>query len=105
MDKLVQTYKISSDFSKKVVFLNKMQLFSSDNVFSAYKSKVACHIQNDIILDWFKVLNINNVAFKEFYKFLDYRPSVSAQDLMSKGFKGKPLGDEIERLEAEAFKK
>lgn len=105
MDKLVQTYKISSDFSKKVVFLNKMQLFSPDNVFSAYKSKVACHIQNDIILDWFKVLNINNVVFKEFYKFLDYRPSVSAQDLMSKGFKGKALGEEIERLESEAFKK
>lgn len=105
IDKMVQTYKISSDFSKKVVFLNKMQLFSPDNVFNAYKSKVACHISNDIILDWLRVLNINKEVFKPFYKFLDYRPSVSAQDLMSKGFKGKALGDEIERLEAEAFKK
>ena len=37
-------------------------------------------------------------------KFVDYRPSVSAQELMSQGFKGKALGDEIKRLEIEKFK-
>ena len=37
-------------------------------------------------------------------KFVEYKPSVSAQELMSQGFKGKSLGDEIKRLEIEKFK-
>ena len=37
-------------------------------------------------------------------KFIEYKPSVSAQELMSQGFKGKDLGDEIKRLEIEKFK-
>lgn len=103
--RMVQTYKINSEFTKKVVFLIKMQLFSINNVFSAYKSKIACHIDDNIILEWLKVLGINKDVFKHFYKFLDYEPTVSAQDLMDKGFKQKALGDEIERLEIEEFKK
>jgi hypothetical protein len=35
---------------------------------------------------------------------LKYKPSVSAEDLMKQGFKGKALGDEIKRLEIEKFK-
>jgi hypothetical protein len=38
-------------------------------------------------------------------KFVEYKPTISAQDLMSQGFKGKSLGDEIKRLEIENFKK
>lgn len=102
---MVQTYKINLDFTKKVIFLIKMQLFSINNVFNAYKAKIACHISNDMILEWFSVLNINKDVFKEFYKFLEYRPTISAQELMSKGFQKKALGDEIERLETIAFKK
>jgi hypothetical protein len=35
---------------------------------------------------------------------MEYRPTVSSQELMAKGFKGKELGIEIKRLETEKFK-
>ena len=40
----------------------------------------------------------------EVIKFVDYKPSVSSEELMSQGFKGKELGIEIKRLEVEKFK-
>ncbi len=36
--------------------------------------------------------------------FIRYKPTTSSQDLMSQGFKGKALGDEIKRIEIEKFK-
>jgi hypothetical protein len=37
-------------------------------------------------------------------KFVDYKPTTSSQELMSQGFKGKELGEEIKRLEIDKFK-
>jgi hypothetical protein len=37
-------------------------------------------------------------------KFVNYKPSVSSGELMSQGFKGKALGEEIKRIEIEKFK-
>jgi len=34
---------------------------------------------------------------------LKFQPSVSGNDLISQGFKGKELGSEIERIETENF--
>jgi hypothetical protein len=66
-----------------------------------YKSKLQCHIEDSTILEWFKVLSIND-GIK--IKFVEYKATTSAQELMSQGFKGKSLGDEIKRLEVEKFK-
>jgi hypothetical protein len=71
------------------------------NAFDYYKSKVRCHITDEEILDWLNVRQIDSPIFR---KFLKYKPSVSAEDLMKQGFKGKALGDEIKRLEIEKFK-
>ena len=54
-----------------------------------------------LLLEWLKVETIDT---NELIKFVEYKPSVSAQELMSQGFKGKELGDEIKRLEVEKFK-
>jgi hypothetical protein len=66
-----------------------------------YKSKLQCHIEDKTILEWFRTQEINDPVK---IKFVEYKPITSAQDLMSKGFKGKALGDEIKRIEIERFK-
>ena len=99
--KLVQDYKIESELVNKVVFLISLLDFRVENVFDVYKKRQQCAITDATILEWLKVETIDT---NELVKFVEYRPSVSAQELMSQGFKGKDLGIEIKRLEVEKFK-
>lgn len=101
-NKMVQSWKIPIDISRKVIFLISLINFNSDSVMDFYKAKIRCHINNDEILDWIRVSNLND---KYLTKFIDFVPKVSAKELMELGFKGKELGDEINRLESEEFKK
>jgi len=100
-NKLVQEYKIESELATKVVFLISLLTFSVDDVFDFYKKRQQCGISDSSILEWIKVQGISD---NNLVKFIDYRPSISAQELMSQGFKGKELGLEIKRLEVEKFK-
>jgi len=100
-NRMVQNYKIDADTAKKAIFLTRLEELDETNAFDYYKSKVRCHITDEEILDWLNVRQIDSPIFK---KFLKYKPSVSAEDLMKQGFKGKALGDEIKRLEIEKFK-
>jgi tRNA nucleotidyltransferase/poly(A) polymerase len=100
-NKMILDYKIEGDIASKVVFLIDLLKITTDNVFDLYKKKIRCHVTNSQIVDWLDTCEINN---KIFIRFIDYVPSVSAEDLMAKGFKGKELGDEIKRLEIENFK-
>lgn len=99
--KMIQEYKIGGDIASKVVFLLDLLKLTTDNVLDLYKKKVRCHCTVEEIIDWLDTCGIHN---KIFIRFIDYVPSVSAEDLMAKGFKGKALGDEIKRLEIEKFK-
>ena len=99
--KLVQDYKIESETATKIVFLLKLLKLNTELAFDMYKLKLQCHIQDITILEWLEVLSINDPIK---IKFVEYKPTTSAQDLMSQGFKGKSLGDEIKRLEIENFK-
>lgn len=101
LDKMVQNYKIEIETATKVVFLISLLSFKVEDVFDIYKKRQQCAITDATILEWLKVQGIDNDAL---VKFVEYRPSVSAQELMSQGFKGKALGDEIKRLEIEKFK-
>ena len=100
-NKLVQEYKIEIELATKVVFLLTLLSFKVEDVFDIYKKKQQCAITDQTILEWLKVQSIDTDTL---IKFVEYRPSVSAQELMSQGFKGKDLGDEIKRLEVEKFK-
>lgn len=104
-DKLV-SYKIpdspeSGHISSKIAFLIQLSSLIPETVTDVYGKKRQCGIDDDTILEWLKVNNIKEPIFN---KFIGYRPSVSSQDLMKQGLKGKPLGDEIRRLEIEKFK-
>jgi tRNA nucleotidyltransferase/poly(A) polymerase len=101
-NKMILQYKIEGDIASKVVFLIDLLKLSPENAFDLYKKKVRCHCTSAQIVDWLDTCGISD---KIFIRFIDYVPSVSAEDLMDKGFKGKELGDEIKRLEIENFKK
>jgi tRNA nucleotidyltransferase/poly(A) polymerase len=100
-DKLAQEYKIELETATKVTFLISLLSFKVEDVFDIYKKRQQCAITDATILEWLKVKGIDTDTL---VKFVEYRPSVSAQELMSQGFKGKALGDEIKRLEIEKFK-
>jgi tRNA nucleotidyltransferase/poly(A) polymerase len=100
-DKLAQEYKIELETATKVTFLISLLSFKVEDVFDIYKKRQQCAITDQTILEWLKVESIDT---NELIKFVEYRPSVSAQELMSQGFKGKDLGEEIKRLEVEKFK-
>ena len=100
-DKLAQEYKIELELATKVTLLISLLNFKVEDVFDIYKKRQQCAITDDTILEWLKVETIDT---NELIKFVEYKPSISAQELMSQGFKGKSLGDEIKRLEIEKFK-
>ena len=100
-DKLAQEYKIELETATKVTFLLSLLSFKVEDVFDIYKKRQQCAITDQTILEWLKVEGIDTDTL---IKFVEYRPSVSAQELMSQGLKGKELGIEIKRLEIEKFK-
>ena len=99
--KLVQEFKIEGDVAKKIVFLLDFIKMGVDDVFDVYKKKIASGISDSTILEW---LSITGNETPMLIKFIDYKPTVSSQELMDQGFKGKELGIEIKRLEIEKFK-
>lgn len=101
-DKLVQGYKIESDTAKKVIFLLSFSTLTPENAFEMFKKKEQCFITDTTILEWIKVNSINDPVK---IKFLEYKPSTSAEELMAKGITGRDLGIKIKELEVENFKK
>jgi tRNA nucleotidyltransferase/poly(A) polymerase len=100
--RLIQEYKIESDIATKIVFLVRILELTPELAFDMYKSKTQCHIEDSTILEWFRTQGINDPVK---IKFLEYKPTTSAEELMSRGIKGRELGIEIKRLELENFKK
>lgn len=105
-DKLIQEYKIpdspeSGRLASKVVFLISLLNFNPDDVMKFYKERQRFPIEDSTILEW---IDVNGIEDEYLIKFVNYKPTVSAKDLMDKGFKGAELGKEIKRLEIEKFK-
>ena len=100
--KLVQDYKIEGDIAKKVIFLLSFSTLTPETAFEMFKKKEQCFITDATILEWIKVSSINDPVK---IKFLEYKPSTSAEELMAKGITGRDLGIKIKELEIENFKK
>lgn len=100
-------FKIESSVSSKSCFLIRLLGLSVDGDYKnsahfLYKNKIQSHVTDEMILDW---MSINDKTdSKLFNSFISYRPTVSSEELMSFGFKGEKLGNEIKRLESERFK-
>ena len=99
--KLVQDFKIDGETAKKVVFLLELLNLTPEVVLDTYRKKTSCSIDDSTILEW---LGVTGNEKPQLIKFVDYKPTVSSQELMEQGYKGKDLGLEIKRLEIEKFK-
>ena len=105
-DKLIQDYKIpdsteSDKLVSKIIFLISLLNFNPDDVMKFYKERQRVSIDDSTILEW---IDVNGIKDEYLIKFVNYKPTVSAKELMDKGFKGAELGKEIKRLEIEKFK-
>jgi len=99
--KMVQTWRIETDLARKVIFLIDLTKLSPEKAPDLYRQRVKSVITDENILEWLRVQDLSDEMFDA---FMDFKPKVDSQELMSKGFKGKQLGDEIKRLEVEQFK-
>ena len=100
--KMVQDWKIEIDLARPVIFLIDFLKLTPENGPDLFKQKMRCHIKDETIQEWIRVKNLKDTIFEA---FLEYKPSVSAEELMAKGLKGKALGDTIKQMEIENFKK
>jgi hypothetical protein len=99
--KLVQEFRIEIENAKKIVFLLELSKMKVEDVLDLFRKRQNCAITDATILEWLRVSNNQNDML---VKFIDYKPTTSSQELMSQGFKGKELGEEIKRLEIDKFK-
>lgn len=100
--RLVQEFKIELEVTRKIIALINLLNLTPSNVTDIYKQVRIALITKEVILDWYKV---NDIDDKMFLAFVDYKPSVSAEELMKQGFSGPELGNEIKRRETIAFSK
>jgi len=98
--KLVQEYKIESEVATKVVFLIRLQTFNPELLIELYRQKLNSHIEDSTILEWLRVCKIDDELT---VKFTDWKPTISGNELLQRGFKGKQLGEEMKRIEVEKF--
>jgi len=99
--KMVQQFRIEQENAKKIVFLLELSKMNVEDVFDIFKKRQQCAITDATILEWLRVSNNQSDIL---LKFIEYRPTISSQELMAQGIKGKDLGIEIKRLETEKFK-
>lgn len=104
-NKMIFEFKMETVFTRKVIFLIDLLYLNitSGNVLDLYKKKVVSAISTDDILEWYRIIGL--MRYSEYRAFLFFKTSVSGNELMKEGFKGKALGDEIKRLELQNFKK
>lgn len=99
---LVEGYKIDSHLAKSIIFLVKSLSFTGVDILQFYRTKIARAISNDVLQEWWQLMDCSGPQFTAFFQ---YQPSVLAEDLMQMGLKGKMLGDKLNELEFESFKK
>ena len=99
--KMVQDFRIEQEVAKKVLFLIDLSNMTVEEAYDMAKRRQQCAISDDTILEWLKATNSKSPIT---LKFIEYKTTVSSQELMAQGIKGKDLGIEIKRLETEKFK-
>ena len=97
---VLNSLKYTTDEIKKIVFLVLFLKFGPESVYNFKTKEKVAKISPEEILEFAK---INSMNMNMVQKFLDFKLSVSGDDLLNKGFKGAALGQEKERLETINF--
>lgn len=101
--KLIEDFKFDSSSAMKIVFLINLLDLKPENVLGLYNLKNRSKSDDSLIIDWLTINQKN--GDKLFTKFLEFKPSVDAQEIIKMGLKGKEIGDKIRELEASKFSK
>ena len=100
--KMVQTYLIPDDIARVSAWLIWFKSFQVENVLEFHDKARNYRISKTLISEWIKLSGLSD---SKYLAFLEFERSVDSEDLMSKGFFKKALGDEIKRLEINNFNK
>ena len=99
-----ERFKMTHNFTRKVIFLLDVLNVTAENVLSLYDKKLVSETTNEEIKKWFDFIEeISNKLPKSVKVFTNFTPSVKAINLMSIGLTGKELGDEIRKLEMKNY--
>ena len=100
--KMLSSSKMNNSLLNDVVFL--INIFRhgicSHNVYDTYKRMTSKNIDIELVKEWVSVMDIDS---KEFQTFFVYKPTTNGKDVMSDGFKGLSIGEEIKRREKLLF--
>lgn len=102
LESLLHSLTYSVDEIRKISFLSKLPLLSLSNVFILKKSQSLSGVTDEQIRKIGELFKLDSVLIDSFIQF---KLSVNGDDMIKRGLKGKEIGDEIERLEIENFKK
>lgn len=103
LSKKLNELKYSAVETRDIVFLNMFQGLSPENAYTLKKLWKPTKL-SPADLEEFAKLN-GSPDMKLVKAFIQYEPSVSGQELMDQGFKGREIGQELERRETELFTK
>ena len=102
----VQTLKFSDELINEISFLQKIITdLTPDNVYKIAKIKKRFHINDDMMLEFAKIHEMDLNLVKTFINFCLEGFKTDGNDLMAEGFKGEEIEKEKERLEVERFKR
>lgn len=102
--KILTDSKISNNMLNNILFLLDIYKngITPENVFSMYGKMKSKNISKDMVDEWLHIMKIDT---KNNMKFLEYEPNTSGRDVISDGFKGIEIGNEIQRREKIRFEK
>ena len=95
--------KIPNKTIDEIVFLLKLKnnLMDLNMIPTLQKERKRFKISDNIIKEFSNIFKLNNKYVKA---FINFDPKIDAREIMKKGFKGKEIGMEKNRLEIEEFK-
>lgn len=97
-------YQLPNNIADQSCFLLRLrdEIKNLDSIPSLYKEKKRIKINNQVIEEFADLTNINDNYLQAFLKF---EPRIDANKIIKLGFKGSQIGEEIQKLEIEEFKK
>lgn len=100
LKKELNKLKYSADDISQVSFLTGFTNLVPENAFRIKKAQSNSKLSNEQIRKFAQWMHMD---MKLVDAFLSFSPSITGQELMAQGFKGKELGDEMERRETDNF--
>lgn len=99
----LNSLKYPADEATQVSFLNAFQGLTPENAFRFKKLFKSAKLNDKDLLEFAKLTGKPDPRLVQ--AFIKYQPSVTGTELQAQGLSGKELGQEMERLETEIFRK